>query len=210
MIKIFCCYIKTRIQITYCISDMDFKHISIVFIFGILWLDSSTSQRPGRWPNWKKLRNARFLKNVKRIKYGQPVFSPRAMGLLRKGWGKKNIHNKLNKAFGRCDVPDQDAVKTMFPGLFQSVGDINKLLEIQQNKTKKPASQVDFSGWHAVPSRRIHIPNTVSVSPESISQVASSGTPSDGKTPAGSFSRRQDSFICNCCKVSVLFSNALL
>jgi hypothetical protein len=144
------------------------------------------------------------LKNVeRRIKYGQPAFSPRPMGLLKRGWGTKNIHNKLNKAFGRCDVPDQNVVKTMFPGLFQSVDDINQLLEKEQRKVNTPKLQSEFRGWQALPSRRIRIPNTVSVSSEPITQVASSGTQSDGKTPTGSFSR--NSFICDCCKVSVFF-----
>lgn len=54
----------------------------------------------------------------------------KVFGLMKKGWGKKNIYNKVNKVFGRCDILDEDVVKNMFLGLFCFVDEFNIFLEM--------------------------------------------------------------------------------
>ncbi|XP_062603429.1 uncharacterized protein LOC134265190 [Saccostrea cucullata] len=177
---------------------MNIRSILIVCFLGVAWFDSSTSQPWGRGQNRQKWNNRRFFKKVeRRIKNGRQVFSPRALGMIRNGWGKKNIHNKLNKAFGLCDIPDQDVVKNMFPGLFQSIDDIYRLPEMQQNIAK--TSTVDkleeppaIRNWQALPSRRVRIPKTVT--------ILSSG---DSGPQNRSFSRTGN--LCDCCKVDRYF-----
>lgn len=37
---------------------------------------------------------------------GSLVYFLKVVGLMKKGWGKKNIYNKVNKVFGKCDILD--------------------------------------------------------------------------------------------------------
>lgn len=177
---------------------MNVGSVLVVCWLAVVWLDSSSSQRPGRRPRFNQWRNPNFLRNFeRRMKNRSPVYSPKAFGLMKKGWGKKNIYNKVNKAFGRCDIPDQDVVKNMFPGLFRSVDELNTLPEMQQGKTKsdKVIETPSIREWRAQPSRKILIPKTVSTATKNINVVLES----DQATITGSFS--QKAYICDCCKV---------
>lgn len=175
---------------------MNVGSVLVVCWLAVVWLDSSSSQRPGRYPRFNKWRNPNFLRNFeRRMMNGSPVYSPKAVGLMKKGWGKKNIYNKVNKAFGRCDIPDQDVVKNMFPGLFRSVDELNTLPEMQQGKTKsdKVIETPSIREWRAQPSRKILIPKTVSTATENVVLK------SDQSAITGSFSKK--AYICDCCKV---------
>ena len=168
----------------------------MVCLLGCAWIGSSFSQRPGKRPR-QKFNDRKFMRKVeKRMKYGRPVFPPQAMGMMKRGWGKENIDNKVNKAFGNCDVPDQDVVKNMFPGLFQSVEDINRLPEMQVNQSpgKVPDPPQTIRNWEAVASRKIRIPRVVSTASDIQIQTNQSQSAFQG-----SFSR--SAFICDCCKV---------
>lgn len=175
---------------------MNVGSVLVVCWLAVVWLDSSSSQRPGRRPRFNQWRNPNFLRNFeRRMMNRSPVYSPKAFGLMKKGWGKKNIYNKVNKAFGRCDIPDQDVVKNMFPGLFRSVDELNTLPEMQQGKTKsdKVIETPSIREWRAQPSRKILIPKTVSTVTENVVLK------SDQSAITGSFSKK--AYICDCCKV---------
>lgn len=191
---------KRRLYSNNFISAMNIGSVSVVFCLTVVWFDISSSQRPGRRPRWNQWRNPNFLRNFeRRMMNGRPVYSPKAVGLTKRGWGKKNIYNKVNKAFGNCDIPDQDVVKTMFPGLFRSVDELYTLPEMQQNKPKsdKVTETPSIREWRALPSRKIPIPKTVSTTSETVVLQ------SDQSAVTGSFSR--NAFVCDCCKVERFF-----
>lgn len=175
---------------------MNVGSVLVACWLAVVCLDSSSSQRPVRLPRFNQWRNPNFLRNFerRRMMNGSPENFPTAVGLMKRGWGKKNIYNKVNKAFGQCDIPDQDVVKNMFPGLFRSVEELYTLPEMQQGKTKsdKVIETPSIREWRAQPSRKILIPKTVSTATENV--------PNSDQSPlTGSFSR--NAYICDCCKV---------
>lgn len=180
---------------------MNVGSVLVACWLAVVWLDSSSSQGPVRRPRFNQWRNPNFLRNFerRRMMNGSPENFPTAVGLMKRGWGKKNIYNKVNKAFGQCDIPDQDVLKNMFPGLFRSVEELYTLPEMQQGKTKseKVIETPSIREWRAQPSRKIIIPKTVSTATEIV-------VPNSDQSPLkGSFSR--NAYICDCCKVWVLF-----
>lgn len=174
---------------------MNVGSVLVVCWLAVVWLDGSSSQPPGRRPRFNQWRNPNFLRNFeRRMMNERPMYSPKAVGLMKRGWRKKNIYNKVNKAFGRCDIPDQDVVKNMFPGLFRSVEELYTLPEMQHEVIETPS----IREWQAEPSRQIPIPKTVSTATKNVVLQ------SDQSALTGSFSR--NAYICDCCKVWVLFS----
>ena len=164
--------------------------------------------------NQRKNRNRqnRFLKQVeRRIVQGRPIFTQKAMRLIEKGGWKNDFfklpHQKLDKAFGFCDIPREFDVKNMFPGLFRSEADIRGLPEMDV-RHKKPHRK-----WRATASMTIEVPSEVEHKPtrvkldnDSLVRVENhndsttihipTGQASGGKPP-----REVMGFICECCKV---------
>ncbi|KAK3096898.1 hypothetical protein FSP39_008078 [Pinctada imbricata] len=165
-------------------------------------------RRNNRNRNMKRVRNRQFLRKIeRRLENGKPIFSERAMELIQqKGFNDNHFkvpqnQQKLNKAFGFCDIPQEENLLQMFPGLFRTETDILNLPEM--NKKLRSSLPTNQKRWKATAALKIEVPRDIERQPEGTTDQQLIGGESNLTAAANLSPRRKPTsgFVCDCCRM---------